>query len=390
MKRARYQFGCLQRKSRRRGSDVWVLRHRQAQAKGGKKLQSIMIGTVEKYPTEAEAWRAAETLRLALNPENPNHGVVTFGTLIDRYLAEELPDRYSTRVSYGSYLRNHIRRKWAEYPISRVKPLAVEEWLKQLKLAPKTRAHIKNLMRILFNCAMRWELIEIRENPMRLVRVKDGSKREKEPRVLTMQEFHRLLNELPDEPYRTMVVTAMCLGLRVSELVGLQWGDFDWDGSKVSVQRAVVAGRVDRVKTKYSRKRIPLDPVLAGLLLNWKNRSQFNRDSDWVFASPHQAGKLPYRPWGIQQRHLQPAGARAQLGPGIGWHTFRHSYSTLLRHLKVDVKVQQELLRHADIRTTLNVYTQGVSDDLREANSKVVRMIFPGNPVGGGLEKTHS
>jgi len=45
------------------------------------------------------------------------------------------------------------------------------------------------------------------------------------------------------------------------------------------------------------------------------------------------------------------------LGEGIGWHTFRHSYSSMLRDLQVDVKVQQELLRHADIRTTLNVYT---------------------------------
>jgi|SRR5882762_90641 len=180
----------------------------------------------------------------------------------------------------------------------------------------------------------------------------------------------------------------MCLGLRVTELVGLQWADFDWAGLRVMVQRAVVAGRVDRVKTKYSRKRIPVDPALAEVLLNWKKVSQFTRDGDWVFASPHQAGQLPYRPWGIQQRHLKPAGERAKLGPGIGWHTFRHSYSTLLRHLKVDVKVQQELLRHADIRTTLNVYTQGVSDDLREANSKVVRMVFPAKPVGDRLAKT--
>jgi len=212
---------------------------------------------------------------------------------------------------------------------------------------------------------------------MRLVRVKDASKREKEPCVLTVQEFQRLLNQISEEPYRTMVITAMCLGLRVTELVGLQWSDFDWDGMKVMVQRAVVAGRVDRVKTKYSRKRMPLAPALADVLLNWKSQSQFSRDADWVFASPHQAGRLPYRPWGVQQRSLKPAGERSGLKPAIGWHTFRHSYSTLLRHLKVDVKVQQELLRHADIRTTLNVYTQGVSDDLREANGKVVRLLLP-------------
>ena len=49
----------------------------------------------------------------------------------------------------------------------------------------------------------------------------------------------------------------------------------------------------------------------------------------------------------------------------------------MLRGLKVDVKVQQELLRHAGIRTTLNIYTQAVPDALRQANSKVVEMVLP-------------
>jgi integrase len=49
----------------------------------------------------------------------------------------------------------------------------------------------------------------------------------------------------------------------------------------------------------------------------------------------------------------------------------------MLRSLGVDVKVQQELLRHADIQTTMNIYTQAVSDAKREANSKVVRMVLP-------------
>jgi integrase len=50
----------------------------------------------------------------------------------------------------------------------------------------------------------------------------------------------------------------------------------------------------------------------------------------------------------------------------------------MLRQLGVDVKVQQELLRHADIRTTMNVYTQAVSEQKRSAHSSVVRMVLPG------------
>jgi hypothetical protein len=60
-----------------------------------------------------------------------------------------------------------------------------------------------------------------------------------------------------------------------------------------------------------------------------------------------------------------------------GWHTFRHTCSTMLRSLGVDVKVQQELLPHVDIQTTMDIYTQAVSDAKREANSTVVRMVVP-------------
>ena len=103
--------------------------------------------------------------------------------------------------------------------------MAVEDWLKRLKLAPKTRGHIRGLMSTIFKCAQRWELIE--NNPMDLVRVKDSSKRRERPSVLTAEEFHGLLAHVR-EPYRTMVLIAGCLGLRAGEIVGLQWGDFDF------------------------------------------------------------------------------------------------------------------------------------------------------------------
>jgi integrase len=172
-----------------------------------------------------------------------------------------------------------------------------------------------------------------------------------------------------------MCIVAMCLGLRVSEVAGLQWGDFDWENLQVLVQRSYVAGIVGDVKTNYSRKRVPLDENLVERLHQFKSQfAPFARDSDWLFVNS-QTGK-PFWPGRIQNTQLIPAGERAGIG-WVGWHTFRHSYSSLLRSLKVDVKVQQELMRHADIRTTMNVYTQAVPDSLREANSMVVQTILP-------------
>jgi integrase len=377
MKRKTYQFGWLETKVRTDGSRIWVYRYRERNLKGGYVKRSVEVGNMREYPTEALALKQTEHLRLLANPENANGRIVTFGALADRYLAEELPElRHSTGDSYKSYIENYVKPKWGEYPIYRVKPFPVEQWLKALDLAPKTRGHIHNLMRVLINSAMRWELIELGENPMKLVRVRGISKRQNEPRVLSLDECHRLLAQLDEEPFRTMVVLDMATGLRCSELVALQWCDFQWQTLSLLVRRAIVDGVVDEVKTKYSRVGLPLDPALAEILWTWKGKSVFNRDSDWVFASPHRNGEWPYSGWGVQQRRIAPAGRRAELGSGIGWHTFRHTFSCLLRANGEDIKVQQELLRHADIRTTLNVYTQAMSDQKRQAHSKIVRSVL--------------
>ena len=61
----------------------------------------------------------------------------------------------------------------------------------------------------------------------------------------------------------------------------------------------------------------------------------------------------------------------------IGWHTFRHTFGTLLKANWEDVKTVQEFLRHANSRITLEVYTQAVTSHKRAAQSKVVRMMVP-------------
>ncbi len=252
---------------------------------------------------------------------------MTFAALIDRYVEEELPERFSTRISYLSMVNSHIRSKWADFPLDKVKPMAVEEWLRQLPLAPKSRANIRSLMYSVFKCAERWELIEMGKNPIALVRVKDCSKRLTTPRVLTVKEYCALLPHLK-EPYRTMVIVAQCLGLRVSEIVALKWGDFDFQNLTLLVQRSIVHGRIGDVKTEYSRDLVPLDPQLVLVLKDWRQRAPFKGEADWLFANPR-TGK-PYHQEEIQKKHLKKAAIAAGIGPEIGWHTFRHTYRSWL------------------------------------------------------------
>jgi Phage integrase family len=68
--------------------------------------------------------------------------------------------------------------------------------------------------------------------------------------------------------------------------------------------------------------------------------------------------------------------ASASKYSSIGWHTFRHTYRSWLDETGAPLKVQQELMRHASIQTTMNVYGQAMSSSRIEANGKVVEMVL--------------
>ena len=79
----------------------------------------------------------------------------------------------------------------------------------------------------------------------------------------------------------------------------------------------------------------------------------------------------------LLKKVIRPAVRRAGINDkAIGWHSFRHSLATNLRAAGVDLKTAQELLRHANSRITLDVYTRAISATKREANNRVMTMVL--------------
>jgi integrase len=74
------------------------------------------------------------------------------------------------------------------------------------------------------------------------------------------------------------------------------------------------------------------------------------------------------------RRHIFPVARTLGINKRVGWHTFRHTYSTLLRPTGAELKIMQELLRHSTIRVTLDTYTQAVTTTAQQA---VVALLFP-------------
>jgi len=107
-----------------------------------------------------------------------------------------------------------------------------------------------------------------------------------------------------------------------------------------------------------------------------KQTTQFSANEDWIFASPVQLGRLP---WSYDQvwRMYQKAAAKAGIG-GLGTHSLRHTYRSWLDAVGTPVAVQQKLMRHADIRTPMNIYGDVVTDEMAQAHSKVVGLALNG------------
>jgi integrase len=132
---------------------------------------------------------------------------------------------------------------------------------------------------------------------------------------------------------------------------------------------------VGSCKTEASQKPVPLDRRLVDALLGWKSKTEYNKPEDWVFASPDHQGRKPYWDQSIMRNIIRPRAREAGITTRFGWHAFRHTYSTLLRANRADIKVMQELLRHASSMVTLETYTQAITAQKREAQSSVVDLI---------------
>jgi integrase len=252
----------------------------------------------------------------------------------------------------------------------------VELWLRELHLAPKSKTHVRSLMHAIVDFAMWAGILEMGRNPVSLVVNKGASKRVRKARSLTVEQFHALLNEL-QEPFATMALLCVCLGLRISEALALQWSDVDWLGSRLSIRRGIVQQRVDECKTEGSAKTFALADDLLTRLTAWKQSSQFSEPEDWVFASPFKIGRLPYS-YTCTRRELARASQAAAIGH-VTTHAFRHTCRSWLDAVKTPIAVQQKMMRHTDIRTTMNIYGDVVTDEVSTAGLKVAELAFRSN-----------
>ena len=381
--RDRYQQGSLRRVQRAKGPDVWEFRY--STYEDGVRKQRQLTLSSKKYPSEAAVKRKVEGLLLKLNSgaSSTIFQEPTMEAVMEIFTREEMPERVKSRQNYRLLMDRHIQPKWGSSSLSKIRPFEVETWLKELDFSAETKRHIKSMMYRLFECAMKRGWLEAQRNPMSLVRVK-GRNRVIEKVVLTPEQMATVRENLQD-PILLMSELSCYLGLRICEVLGLMWEDFDQDAKTLSIRRSAVDGYVADVKTEASRDVIPLSGEFISFILRWQQIAPLSAEG-WMF--PSIVTGRPYHAGILLRRHLTPLASKIGV-PRLGWHTFRHTFRSWLDAVGTAVGVQQKMMRHADVATTMNIYGKGMMDSKLDAHTKL--LVYAGVGICGveaGQEST--
>jgi integrase len=382
-----YQRGSLKQVSRREGA-TWVLRYRIANGEGRRVENTAPVGLVRDFPKAQDAWREIDRLGLLtrINSDTPCPGRTRFDSLAEHYLKADFgedavrPRSVNTIPIVEHYVRDYLIARWGKEIADDIKPLDLQRWLKSLHtdkgLAWTTIAKIRGIMLRIYKIGIRHE--RVTKNPVQYVETR--SKTNYKAIVITPQQTLAVLNALPSPLHYSLVHTCAATALRASEILSLRWADILWNESRIRVSKRWAKGEDGETKTESSDGYVPLHPLLAAQLRQWRERTPYAKETDFVFPSMKAKGKLPLYASTFVADHLRPAalsaGVQIAHGQRFGLHNLRHSLSNwLVNKAKVEPKTVQGILRHSKIQTTLDLYTQEDSDEARAAQGRFLTAV---------------
>ena len=206
-------------------------------------------------------------------------------------------------------------------------------------------------------------------------------------RVLNPDEHKKVLEAALSEKYGFCITLALATGMRVGELVALRWSDLNFDDNSINICRSLNRFKnfdkskdmktvivISEPKTKTSKRVIPLtDKImedLKTLSISQEREKAFCGDSyndnGYIFASP-----LGYC---IEPRTMQDVFKRILKSAEIAeanFHALRHTFATRALEAGVPAKIVSEILGHANVSTTLDLYSHVSLDTKRDAINKI-------------------
>ncbi len=343
-----------------------------------KRQERIYLGRVSEVGKRQAITKKNEILARINKSQVVLQAQLKFGVLLDYYLDNHVrrPGKLSiaTQTNYERLIESWIRPAWGEKQLcDMTNTLDIERWLVNLGnprvvsvvkyslttekvkagMAQHTRADLRNLMSGVFTQARRWKLWNA-ENPMQFV---DAGKKEivRPRQKLTIEESRKLLESLPAD-VRQLCEMALHCGLRISEVLGLQWKHIDFVTGWAEIRQRFYRGNLDCPKTRGSVREVALGEIAMKLANRYPGAGH---EDEFVFSVRTHEGhyvkaKYTRDDRDINQHFLRPAAKK--LGVyyiGFGFHAFRAEAATAHAQSMGGMQTQR-MLGHAHVDMTLH------------------------------------
>jgi integrase len=286
--------------------------------------------------------------------------------------------RETTWEVYEGHVRNHFR-EFDSLKINRITIATVEKFITDRHAQGMNIGTLRKVLVSLgqiLSYAVRHKYIDHNplreaERPKSQAQLQDDNEVCQDLRILTPAHINAFLAQVDEPKYRTLFMLAVFSGARQGELLGLRWGDMDWENCQLAIQRTFNNGRLFTPKTQTSKRKIDLGPMVMKELRKWRLACPKN-DLDLVF--PNEAGNHINNK-NMLRRNFRPA-LKAASCPLIRFHDLRHTYASLLIAQGENIKYIQNQLGHASPTITLNVYAHLMKPTNQEAACRLENAVF--------------
>jgi integrase len=327
--------------------------------KTSRRQRNIRLGTVSELPTRAAAF---EELSRQMGLSRKPSVMMTLSELFERWKVVVVPTIKTTTADYyQKILRAHVVPNFGKREVSSIGRYDIESFL-----AERAQMYSRNTlrgMRVSLGRLMSWAVAcgWLEKNPCAGVKLPHAGK--KVVRTVLKPSQVTAIAERLDEPYSTLVLFLAVTGLRIGEAIGIKWRDFE--GDVLHISRRIYEGKSDTTKTKGSDRSLPIPKVLL-------ERMRLLGGDDWVFRSRE---GTPVNPGNVLKRYVRPIVRELGISLG-GWHDFRHTLTTGLLRSGASPKVVSNILGHADVQITLDIYDHPDVESFRAPLDRVANQLL--------------